>query len=441
MLRKFQKYIQKHKITTAQQTTLLAVSGGIDSVTLCHLFHQSGLPFVIAHCNFQLRGSKSEEDEQFVHQLAQHYRVQYYKIAFDTENISTKEKTSIQIIARELRYEWFQKLMVEHSYHQLATAHHMNDRIETFLYNFTKGTGIRGLRNMRAKTGNIVRPLLFASKAEILAYAKTHNLNYRTDLSNLSTKYNRNKLRIKAIPVLKDINPALEKTSIATFQNLEETEALFLWAIQSFREKLVLKKDGHTHIDLLKLRESPAPQSILFEILSPYGFSLDQVRNILNKQTKASGAQFVTTDFRLIKNRNELIITKNETSEKKSIQIQDTDKLVNINDLNITITKTNDLPTEFSKSNNSAWFDCDKLVFPLTIRPWQAGDFFHPIGMKGQKQKVKKYLTNEKLSLVQKENVNVLLSKEEICWVVGYRMDDRFKLNDKTKNAICFRIR
>ncbi|MFT7451986.1 MAG: tRNA(Ile)-lysidine synthase, partial [Patescibacteria group bacterium] len=181
MLRKFQKYIQKHKIVNPLQPTLLAVSGGIDSVVLCHLFHQSELPFAIAHCNFQLRGLESKKDEQFVFQLSQRYLVHYYKIAFDTENICKKEKSSIQETARQLRYEWFQKLMTEHQYYKLATAHHMNDRIETFLYNFTKGTGIRGLRNMKAETGNIIRPLLFASKAEIVAYAKTNNLSYRAD--------------------------------------------------------------------------------------------------------------------------------------------------------------------------------------------------------------------------------------------------------------------
>lgn len=427
-------------MVTPLQGTLLAVSGGIDSVVLCHLFHQSGLPFSIAHCNFQLRGQESEEDERFIFMLAKAFQVQYYKIAFDTENISAKEKLSIQVTARQLRYKWFEKLMVEHQYDRLATAHHMNDRIETFLYNFTKGTGIRGLRNMKAKSGNIIRPLLFASKSEIIAYAKTHNLKHRSDASNLSTKYNRNKLRIKAIPILKDINPALEKTSLSTFKNLEETEALFLWAIQNFREKILLEKDGNIHIDLVQLKKSPAPQSILFELLSPYGFNLNQIQNILDEQTKASGAQFVTTDYRLIKNRNELIITKINNFDKEDILIQRTDQLIKLNRYNIVITNTNSIPNTFSKSNKSAWLDGTKLVFPLTIRTWKAGDFFHPIGMKGQKQKVKKYLTNEKLSLAEKENVKVLLSGKDICWIIGHRMDERFKLTDKTKEAFCFSL-
>lgn len=440
MLIKFKENIKQNNLIPPQGVTLLAVSGGIDSVVLVHLFHESRLPFAIAHCNFKLRGDESEKDEQFVICLADHYKVQCYKIAFDTKSICVKEKSSLQVTARKLRYDWFKSLLKEHHFTQIATAHHMNDRIETFLYNFTKGTGIRGLSNMTAKTGNIIRPLLFANKEEIIEYASKNNLSHREDASNSSIKYSRNRIRKEAIPVLKSINPSLEKTAADTFENLEETEAFFKWAIEEHRIRLTSKKESNYFIDFEKLKRSIAPRTLLFELIRPFGFTSEQVKNILHEQTRSSGPQFFTTKFKLLINRNQLIISEIDKNSSQSIMVQEKDKQISFSNHNIKITNPPTVPSEFTKSKNKIWIDKEKLQFPLTLRPWKPGDFFQPIGMKGNKQKIKKHLTNEKLSLVEKENVYVLLSGDDICWVVGYRMDERFKITAQTKEAILFEL-
>ncbi|MFK7809053.1 MAG: tRNA lysidine(34) synthetase TilS [Saprospiraceae bacterium] len=436
MLRKFQKFIESQSIVDRKGTTLIAVSGGIDSVVLCHLYHKAELSFAIAHCNYKLRGVESDEDERFVESLAQLLNVQVYKIAFNTENISTKEKASIQLIARQLRYNWFDKLVKRHNFSYLATAHHMNDRIETFLYNFTKGTGIKGLRNIKAKTHNIIRPLLFASKSDILQYAKTNNLSYRTDQSNASLKYNRNKIRLKVLPILQEINPALEKTSKETFQHLEETEALYNWAISQHKNKLFSEEDNKIIIDFKNLKKSIAPKTILYELIQPFEFSKDTVNDILDGKTRTSGAQFFSTNYRLLVNRDQLIITKKTKELFTTAILNKEDTEISFNETVLEITELKEIPSSFPKSNHIVFLDAKKLEFPLTIRRWQPGDYFYPFGMKGQKQKLKKFLTNQKLSIIEKENVYVLLSNNHIVWVIGMRSDERYKVMEGTSAVL-----
>ncbi len=426
MIEYFKEFVEKHRLVEPGQRSLLAVSGGVDSVVMCYLYQQAGFPFAIAHCNFQLRGDESDKDEQFVFDLASQLGTQCYKIKFDTKNISEKEKTSIQLTARKLRYQWLDKIASQHGFHKIGTAHHLNDRLETFLYNFTKGTGIRGLRSIPIQSGNIIRPLLFAAKADILAFAKKHSIVFREDASNLSVKYNRNKIRKEIIPVLSSINPTLETTAYQTFQNLEDTERLYLWAIQQHRQQLFRQENDKTTIDLQGLLAAPAPQTLLYELIAPFGFSADQARQILDKNTRRSGASFYSSTHQLVTHRDVLMILPLQEKQDIYIHIHESDHTVTTPFFNITITKTNDLPSTFDPDPNIAWLDSDKLSFPLLLRNWKEGDYFCPLGMKGHRKKVKKFLIDQKVALPDKDKVCVLLSGDRICWVVGMRVDERF---------------
>ncbi|HHS95549.1 MAG TPA: tRNA lysidine(34) synthetase TilS, partial [Phaeodactylibacter sp.] len=382
----FERYIAEHTLFDKDKDQcVLAVSGGVDSVVLCHLFHLCGYSFGIAHCNYMLRGEASFEDQDFVQQLAKKYGVPFHLKGFVVKKIAEERKMSIQLAARKLRKKWFIYLQNNYGYDRIVTAHHLNDRIETFLYNFTKGTGIRGLRSIEAKNGDTIRPLLFATKADIIVFAKKHNLSFREDASNAETKYMRNKIRHNVVPALKEINPQLEKTALNTFQHLEDTERIFLWAIQQLRDK-ALRTDGENDIiDLAFVQNSIAPTTLLHELISPYGFTTDQVHNILKKNTQSSGRQFLSTEYRLLQNRDTLIISKIDDNPKdETYTIEEGDREVTLGNYILHCFTTRNFPKTFSNDNRTVWLDESKLKFPLSIRHWQPGDYFYPLGMKGQ---------------------------------------------------------
>ncbi|MEM7101733.1 MAG: tRNA lysidine(34) synthetase TilS [Bacteroidota bacterium] len=437
MLRKFKTYMDEIIKLHDQQVILLAVSGGVDSIVLAHLLFECEFPFAIAHCNFQLRGETSNADATFVNQLAERYGVPFHEKCFDTQNIVKANKKSIQETARELRYEWFNELLTNLEYHYLATAHHLNDAIETMLYNLTKGTGIKGLHGILPRKGNLIRPLMFASRHEIEAFALQNNLDFREDVSNLDTKYSRNKIRHEVIPSLKTINPSLEKTFEENIGRFQEIEAIYEWAIKQLKGDAQKQVGKDLEIDLRSINASPAPKSLLFEILKDKGFSADHVTNILEEQSTSSGRTFFSPTHRLVTDRGKLLVSEVNADHKiKEVLVKENQTSIQLASDKFSFSKIDKSEVNFSEGKNVAFLDLDKISFPLTIRRWQQGDTFQPLGLRGQSQKVSDFFVNNKLSILEKEKVWLLETNRHICWIAGYRLDERFKISDLTRRIL-----
>ncbi|MCH4823668.1 tRNA lysidine(34) synthetase TilS [Gramella lutea] len=401
---------------------LLAVSGGVDSVVLAHLCHEAKLDFSIAHCNFNLRGEESDADEKFVVDLADSLEVEVYTESFDTLNFAENHKISVQMAARELRYEWFSELSSSVQFDYTLTAHHANDNLETFLINLIRGTGPEGLTGIKAEKEEIVRPLLGFSRKQIEAYARKKHYKWREDSSNASDKYLRNKIRHHIVPVLEDLNPQLLDSFAKTQQHLQESLDLVEDYLSLLYPKLV-KKDKYGYaIDIEFLKKVPNQKQILYQLLKSFGFSeWNDVYDLLNAQT---GKLVLSDTHRLIKDRNKLLLTEqNGNSVSKEYSLGKEEELVMIpgmGTLHINEVK------KIDKASNSCIFVPErKLEFPLKIRKWKKGDFFYPFGMKGKK-KLSDFFKDEKFSLPEKEHAWILCSGEEIVWIINHRADDRF---------------
>jgi len=436
MIQSFQSFLKKEKLIKSSDTVLLTVSGGIDSLVLCELFHQSKIKFAIAHCNFQLRGKESDGDELFVEALAEKYNVPFHTIAFETSSYAKKHKLSIQVAARDLRYAWFEEIRQQFNYTLIATAHHQDDSIETFFINLIRGTGIKGLHGILPIQEKLIRPLLFANKKEISAFAKKNKLKHREDSSNANDKYVRNKIRHSLIPLLNEINKSASANIITTIENLKSVEAVYQKRIDKKRTSLVIEERGLVKISISKLKKLKPIEPYLFEFLYPLGFSSIVVDEIIASLSSESGKQFFSETHRLVKDRDFLLIeeaaTKNEVLDTRFKILKSSKELPYGNQT--LVLKAMKRPTKLKLVSPAtiAQFDFDKLVFPLTLRKWEKGDVFYPIGMKGKK-KLSDYFIDKKLSLLEKDNSWVLESNGQIIWVVGQRMDDRYKISPQTK--------
>lgn len=439
MLQAFSEYIKKEKLFPLTGKILLTVSGGIDSIVMCELFHKAKINFAIAHCNFKLRDKESDQDELFVEHLAEKYAVPFHSVSFDTNTFAKKNKISIQLAARKLRYEWFEFIREQFKYNAIATAHHKNDSIETFLINLIRGTGISGLHGILPKQGKIVRPLLFTDKDQIISFSKTHKLKHREDQSNSSDKYLRNKIRLQIIPALKELNPKIDSVITEDISRLREVEIILKKEINKARKNIIVSKGEELCISISKLKKLDPINTYLYELLRPYNFNASVVKDIIENLEKSSGKQFFSDTHRLIKDRENLIIVKISDPETDPFifEIKGKEKEITVGQLKLSLSKINrDSKFKFPKTENSAVLDLEKLKFPLSIRKWQQGDTFQPLGMKGKK-KLSDFFIDLKLSLTEKENVFILLSDNKIAWIIGYRIDDRFKVTDKT-NKIYF---
>ncbi len=436
MTKELQNFIQKEKLFQSHEKVLIAVSGGIDSVVLCHLMHQAGCHFGIAHCNFQLRGTDSDLDAVFVKKLATTLQVPFFETSFKTDDFAKEKKLSIQVAARELRYEWLEKIRIKNDFQYIATAHHLDDSLETVLYNFTKGCGIRGLHGILPKNQYIIRPLLFTHKKEILAFAKNQAIDFREDISNATDKYARNSIRHHVVPILEKINPALPKTTAENITRLRETEQLFNYAIESLKKEICKQQKDQLFIHLEKLKNAPAPKTLLFEWLSPFGFNNSQTGQMFDSIGHQAGAIFNSPTHQLLLDREFFILEKNNTNTEGIFLIHKSDSEISFFDYQLIFKTKAEIPQAFPKEKNIAFFDLEKIVFPLILRKWKAGDYFYPIGMNGQKKKVKALLTDLKLNRFEKENIWVLESEDNICWVLGIRMDEHFKLDKESKNCL-----
>lgn len=436
MLGNVEKHIAENLSFLKDAKLLIAISGGLDSVVLANLFHKLGFSIAFAHCNFQLRGKESDEDETFVKTLAKTLNVEVFVKKFDTENYAYKQKKSIQIAARSLRYEWFQEIATEFQYDYILTAHHTDDALETFLINLSRGTGIDGLTGIPEKNENIIRPLLPFTRSEIKQYAEKEKLEWREDSSNASTKYLRNKIRHDIVPVLKELHPTFTENFQATQEHLRESKIIIDESINLLRDKIVQEvSDGNFKIEIKTLQKLAHPKVYLYELLREYGFNAwNDVLNLLEGQ---SGKQLFSTHYRLIKNRDYLLLQQRNDTEAAS-------EVFVINDLKSSIKTPIQLQIEevtcvTDKEKNVFYIDKKMLKFPLIVRKWKNGDYFYPVGMKGKK-KLSKYFKDEKYSLIDKENQWLLCSEENIIWIIGKRSDNRYKLTQQTDTIIKFTL-
>ena len=437
-LQKFIAFNEQKKLASAKKRTLIAVSGGLDSSVLCELFHQAQFPFAIAHCNFSLRGTESDEDENFVQSLAIKYGVEIFVKKFDTKSFAEHNKLSIQVAARQLRYEWFREVKIAHKFNFIATAHHASDSLETTLYNLTKGTGIKGLRGIQAKVKDIIRPLLFADRSALETFHHKENVTYRIDSSNAEDKYARNKIRHHVIPVLKEINPALEATWSKKMELFDELERLYEAKIKKLSKQLFLPRRNDIYIPIAKLLHEPHAASLLYEYLSEFDFNAAQNEDMLQALDSESGKQFLSSKARVIKDRAFFILTTLPEKEFTIQLIQSNESEVLLGTNKITLSSVHTTLPEITKLKNTkvAFVDADELTFPLVIRRWKDGDYFYPNGMNRKKKKLKKFFGDIKMPVHEKENVWILESDGRIVWVVGHRLDERFCITSKTKSCI-----
>lgn len=440
----FNYYIEKEKLFQQQDVLLLAVSGGVDSVVLCELCKLSGYPFVIAHCNFKLRGKESDGDELFVRQLATHYQSDILVKSFDTAAFAEQQKISIQVAARELRYSWFNDIVTgkvslcntnikEHPKY-IVTAHHADDNIETVLMNFFKGTGISGMRGMLPKTGKLVRPLLFASKTQLHDFAASRQLTYREDSSNLSDKYSRNYIRHQVLPLVEKIYPGAAENITGNIERFRETESLYHEAINQYKKRLLDCRNNEVYIPVRKLfNTSPLP-TILHEITKAYGFTSGQINDLLRLLHSDSGKYVLSASHRILKNRNWLIISPIAENTQQIRVIEDGTDIIYFENGSLTLKEKNlsAAVEKISAAVSTATLDLKHIRFPLLLRKWQAGDYFYPLGMT-KKKKLSRFFIDKKLSLADKEKVWVLEMNKKIIWVINHRIDDRFKVTENTK--------
>ncbi len=441
LLARFQTFIEENQLVQPGDRILLAVSGGVDSMVMAHLFWRIGLTIGLAHCNFQLRGADSDEDESFLKDWAEEKAIPFYSIRFETKKWAKEKQTSIQLLARELRYEWLREMRVEESYTAIATAHHLNDSIETFLYNFTKGTGLAGLRGIPIRNGSIIRPILFAKKTEILAYAGEEKLPYREDSSNATDKYSRNKIRHHLLPKMKEINPALEETVARNFSILHESYLLYQESVERFKESWVRYEGDRMFISIEGLeKHADTQQTLLFECLREEGFHWRQQEQILQHfHSKKVGAIFYSQSHRLLVDREFLVIEPLPTVDDNSgtIRISKETEMITLSDGMLIFEIKKGKPKSFASPDQSAYMDADKIMYPLQLRKWKSGDVFCPLGMKGHHQKVQDYFTNNGFSRYEKEETWFLVdAKDNILWIVGHRLDDRNKIIETTNSFL-----
>jgi tRNA(Ile)-lysidine synthase len=435
MLKKFQSYIAEQQLFDLQDSVLLAVSGGIDSVVMAHLFFKAKLKFAIAHCNFGLRGEDADADEKFVKKLAKKYKVPFFSEHFETQAFADKEKISVQMAARVLRYEWFEKIRQRENFQYLATAHHLNDIIETVFFNITRGTGISGLHGILPKHQSVIRPLLFADKEMIYEYVVKNELIWREDSSNQSVKYQRNLIRNEVVPLLKNINPNLENTIKQTIEKVTAVEKIFENHVKKVKEKVYNERNQIHYIDFVSLENEPEKLMILSEILKPFNFSYIQTKDIIQTWQAEAGKKFESPTHILVKDRTELVITGKQLQPFMSAVIHENQNRFDNEALHLQL---QELPREQIKilsDKKLALLDSDVLKFPLKIRKWKEGDWFMPLGMQ-KKKKLSDFMIDEKIPLNLKDRIWVLTSDDSIVWVIGQRIDDRFKITENTEKVL-----
>jgi tRNA(Ile)-lysidine synthase len=440
MLEDFISYINEKQLFIPVEHLLLTVSGGIDSVVLAELCHQAGLKFGIAHCNFQLRGKESESDEKFVQELARKYGVTFHTQRFETEAFAQQSGFSIQMAARELRYEWFEKIRQKHGYDYILTAHHQDDLLETILLNLTRGTGLAGLHGILPKKGFLVRPLLFATRDRIFQFLQQMRLTWREDSSNQTNDYLRNRLRHEVIPILQEMNPKVAAAVSELADRVRATEEIVAGSMRLAAQEAVHEENGSLWISYEKLEQLSAPLERLSYWLANYHFTYYQTKGIWKSRKGQAGKQFFSPSHTLITDRNHWIITP--TGKRQASPRLITSETGEIRYPNGLLKwETMDKIEKIDTDPNVIYLDADELTFPITLRLWQKGDRFCPLGMQGKQKKISDFLIDSKVPRNVKERVYILETEGKIAWLVGFRADERFKSKEKTKKYIKFSIK
>lgn len=451
LLNRFKQFIREKNLFHPKDQLLLAVSGGVDSVVLCELCKQAGYDFVIAHCNFQLRGEESERDEEFVKNLGKKYRVEVLVKTFDTEKYAAESRKGIQEAARDLRYGWFHELVLQNPKSQperldrageirnpkfIITAHHADDNIETLLMNFFRGTGLHGLGGIPLAAPNVRRPLLQFWKEELIEFARENNLEFSEDSSNQSTKYTRNFFRKEILPLIAKAYPQVKGNLQDNIDRFKETGELYSFLVGQFKKKLCKIKNDEVHVPIKQLM-SYQNKALVFEIISDFGFTEKQVDEVIKLAGSESGKfiQSPNGPFRIIKFRNWFIISSNRSENAETIVIDEDARNIRFSAFTMQLSTLSTPNFEPQTSNLIACLDGDEISFPLILRNWKAGDYFYPLGMK-KKKKLSRFFIDQKLSKTDREKIWVLEMNKKIIWVVGLRIDDRFKVTTKTKKVL-----
>jgi tRNA(Ile)-lysidine synthase len=457
LLQKFQEHWRQQfgHLSSANCQLLLAVSGGIDSVVLVDLVHRCGFHFVIAHCNFQLRGEESERDEKFVRSLGDKHGKEILVKRFDTKEYAVAQKCSIQEAARDLRYAWFKEIVdswemsdddskkkpanphMSSPNFYIATAHHADDNIETMLMHFFRGTGIQGMTGIQPmqKERSLIRPLLPFRKAELLEYADAAELAFVEDSSNASDKYTRNFFRNQLIPQIKEVFPQVEENLLNNMERFREVSQLYRQSVQLHIKKLVEQKGTELHIPVLKWKKAGPLHTITWEIISQYGFHAAQTDEVIKLLDAENGAYQASATHRIIRNRYWMIISPNATGIAQHILIEQEQEEVAFENGMLQIKQTGNRKPETGNAPSEAFLNTNDIKYPLLLRKWKQGDYFYPLGMQ-KKKKINRFLIDQKLSKTDKEKVWILESNKKILWVIGYRIDDRFKLTENTRESL-----
>ena len=418
------QYIEKNHLFSSDSKILVALSGGADSVALLRILHTAGYHCEAAHCNFHLRGEESNRDESFVRQLCLKYNIRLHTADFNTTQYAAEKHISIEMAARELRYNWFEEIKNKYRADVIAVAHHQDDSIETMLLNLIRGTGITGLLGIRPRNGAIVRPLLCVNRKEIIQYLQNIEQDYVTDSTNLEDEYTRNKIRLNLLPLMEEINPSVKNSLVETSNYLNDVATIYNKVIAEAKTRIITPEG----IRINALLDEPAPEAFLFETLHPLGFNSAQIKDIANSLHGQSGKQFVSKEWRVIKDRNLLLLETIRPEDESTLPYQ-------------LIKEEREFTPDFRipREKETACFDADKLNEEICCRKWQTGDTFVPFGMKGKK-KISDYLTDRKFSISQKERQWVLCCGERIAWLIGERTDNRFRIDETTKRVIIYRM-
>lgn len=415
MLDEFTGFITDNLLFSRESRILLAVSGGVDSVVMTDLFHQAGYNFSLAHVNFHLRGDESDRDERFVRKLAAHYQAQIHVNHVDIAGYAKRYRISIQVAARDIRYQWFYELMLRQGYDYVATAHHLDDQVETFLINLARGTGIAGLHGIPVRQGKIVRPLLFATRKQIEDYASAHRLDFIEDSSNRSLKYTRNRIRHKIIPELEKINPSFRATLAETINNISDAEKIYLQAIEDTRNSIIDQRGNLITISVSQFFNLAPLKTLAFELLSPFGFNKSNIEDIIGLRDAVTGKEVISPTYRLVKDRELFIIVpRHDLKIKSEYELNRNDLQIGIDvPVQLSFAVMENIPASLKFPANVALLDLDKLLFPLRLRKWKRGDRFIPFGMSGS-IKLSDFFINQKMSKIEKENQWLLCSGTDI---------------------------
>ena len=437
MLRQVQTYIKKKNLLCLDEPVIVGISGGADSVALLHILVQLNYSCIAAHCNFHLRGDESDRDEVFARQMATSLHIPYYKKDFNTIGYAELKRISIEMAARELRYQWFEELRITHHAQAVAVAHHQDDSVETVLLNLIRGTGIRGLSGIRPKRDSLIRPFLETTRQEIVDWLNQQNIAYRTDSSNLSDEYTRNYIRLHILPMMETLNPSVKEAIARTAGHLSDSEAIYADYIEKERQQLM---DDRQRISISGLMQSVAPQTILYELLNPFGFTRLLSESVYHALSGESGKIFYASSsgYQLVKDRDFLLLTTTQPKESTVYSIHANDSIETPIHLK---TQTSDKSPDFRIEKNKlvATLDYDKLTFPLTLRTWREGDWFVPFGMKGRK-KLSDYFSDHKFDRNRKDQTWLLCNGQDIIWIVGEQLDDRYKIDQSTIKLLTARL-